>query len=105
MGNYYSYKRISTDTERQNFNRQIKSLERYAKDHDIEYLIDFTEEKSAKNFTDRPQLKNWINYCRPETQLCSRICIVLPGKQKMAIRNTWNGSTEVSTWYFLIIQR
>lgn len=55
MGNYYSYKRISTDTERQNFNRQIKSLERYAKDHDIEYLIDFTEEKSAKNFTDRPQ--------------------------------------------------
>jgi predicted site-specific integrase-resolvase len=47
MGNYYSYKRISIDTERQNFNRQIKSLERYAKDHDIEYLIDFTEEKSA----------------------------------------------------------
>lgn len=29
----------------------------------------------------------------------------LPGKQKMAIRNTWNGSTEVLTWYFLIIQR
>ena len=57
MGNYYSYKRISTDTERQNFNRQIKSLERYAKEHDIEYLIDFTEEKSAKNFTDRPQFK------------------------------------------------
>lgn len=27
------------------------------------------------------------------------------GKQKMAIRNTWNGSTEVLTWYFLIIQR
>lgn len=57
MGNYYSYKRISTDTERQNFNRQIKSLERYAKDHDIEYLIDFTEEKSAKNFTERPQFR------------------------------------------------
>ena len=57
MGNYYSYKRISTDTERQNFNRQIKSLERYAKDHDIEYLIDFTDEKSAKNFTERPQFR------------------------------------------------
>lgn len=41
----------------ESFNRQIKSLERYAKDHDIEYLIDFTEEKSAKNFTDRPQFK------------------------------------------------
>ena len=57
MGNYYSYKRISTDTEKQNFNRQIKSLERYAAEHDIEYLIDFTEEKSAKNFSDRPQFK------------------------------------------------
>lgn len=57
MGNYYSYKRISTDSERQNFNRQIKSLERYASEHGIEYLIEFTEEKSAKNFTDRPQFK------------------------------------------------
>lgn len=55
MGNYYSYKRISTDTERQNFNRQIKSLEKYATDHNIEYLVEFTEEKSAKNFADRPQ--------------------------------------------------
>lgn len=55
MGLYYSYKRISTDTERQNFNRQIKSLERYAAEHGIEYLIEFTEEKSAKNFEDRPQ--------------------------------------------------
>ena len=57
MGNYYSYKRISTDTERQNFNRQIKSLERYAAEHEIEYLIEFSEERSAKNFTDRPQFK------------------------------------------------
>lgn len=57
MGDYYSYKRISTDTERQNFNRQIKSLERYASEHNIEYLLEFTEEKSAKNFDDRPQFK------------------------------------------------
>ena len=57
MGNYYSYKRISTDTERQNFNRQIKALERYATDNNIEFLIDFTEEKSAKNFQDRPQFQ------------------------------------------------
>lgn len=55
MGNYYSYKRISTDTERQNFNRQIKSLEKYATDHNIEYVVEFTEEMSAKNFADRPQ--------------------------------------------------
>ncbi len=57
MGNYYSYKRISTDSERQNFNRQIKSLERYATENGIEYLLEFTEEKSAKSFDDRPQFK------------------------------------------------
>ena len=55
MGNYYSYMRISTDTERQNFARQAKSLKKYASDHNIEYLIEFAEEKSAKNFTDRKQ--------------------------------------------------
>ena len=65
MGNYYSYKRISTDTERQNFNRQIKSLERYAADHRIEYLIDFTEEKSAKSFTDRPQFSKLDRLLQP----------------------------------------
>lgn len=57
MGEFYSYKRISTDSERQNFNRQIKSLERYAADNKIEYLLEFTEEKSAKNFEDRPQFQ------------------------------------------------
>ena len=57
MGDYYSYKRISTDSERQNFNRQIKSLEKYATENGIEYLLDFTEERSAKSFDDRPQFK------------------------------------------------
>ena len=57
MGNIYSYMRISTDTEKQSFNRQRKSLSRYAKDNNIEYLIEFSEEKSAKNFTDRPQFQ------------------------------------------------
>ena len=57
MGNYYSYMRISTDTEKQNFNRQRKSLNRFAKEHDVEYLVEFTEEKSAKNFTDRVQFQ------------------------------------------------
>ena len=65
MGNYYSYKRISTDTERQNFNRQTKSLERYAAEHDIEYLIDFTEEKSAKSFKDRPQFMKLDKILQP----------------------------------------
>lgn len=55
MRNYYSYMRISTDTERQNFGRQEKALKKYAEEKGIEYLIEFTEEKSAKNFTDRKQ--------------------------------------------------
>ena len=57
MANYYSYKRISTDSEKQSFARQEKSLERYAKQNDIEYLIEFKEEKSAKNFDDRKEFK------------------------------------------------
>ncbi|MDC7280594.1 hypothetical protein NXH64_13910 [Butyrivibrio fibrisolvens] len=32
-------------------------LSRYAKEQDIEYLVEFTEEKSAKNFTERPQFQ------------------------------------------------
>lgn len=57
MGNYYSYKRISTDTEKQTFARQEKALQKYAEQKDIEYLIEFTEEKSAKNFEDRKQFQ------------------------------------------------
>lgn len=55
MGNYYSYMRISTDTERQNFARQKKALKKYAEEQGIEYLIEFAEEKSAKNFTGRKE--------------------------------------------------
>ena len=57
MGNYFSYKRISTDQKHQNFNRQVKALEKYAADHNIEYLVEFTEEKSGKNFSDRKQFQ------------------------------------------------
>ena len=55
VGNYYSYMRISTDTERQSFARQEKALKKYAEEKGIEYLIEFIEEKSAKNFMDRKQ--------------------------------------------------
>ncbi len=55
MGNYYSYMRISTDTERQNFARQKKALEKYAEEHGVKYVIPFAEEKSAKSFEDREQ--------------------------------------------------
>ncbi len=57
MGNYYSYKRISTDANKQNFNRQTKALEKYAADQRIEYLVDFIEEKSAKSIHELPQLR------------------------------------------------
>lgn len=50
--------RISTKEERglQKFTRQENALQRYAKEHNIEYLIEFREDKSGKNFTDR---KEW----------------------------------------------
>ena len=57
MCNYYSYMRISTKQERglQKFTRQEKALERYAKENDIEYLLQFKEDASGKNFSDRKQ--------------------------------------------------
>lgn len=57
MGNFYSYMRISTDTGKQSFGRQSKALERYASEHGIEYLVQFKEEKSGKNFTDRKEFQ------------------------------------------------
>lgn len=57
MGNHYSYKRISTDTEKQSFARQEKALKKYAEQNQIEYLVEFEEQKSAKNFTDREQFQ------------------------------------------------
>lgn len=58
MCNTYSYKRISTKEERnkQRYNRQQSALEKYAKDNDIEYLIEFQEDESGKSFENR---KEW----------------------------------------------
>ena len=55
MGNYYSYMRISTkqNNDKQSFNRQEKSLKTYAKDNNIEYLIDFKDDITGSTF-DRP---------------------------------------------------
>ena len=51
MCNVYSYMRISTSEERdlQKFTRQESALQRYAKENDIEYLLEFREDKSGKN--------------------------------------------------------
>lgn len=65
MGNYFGYKRISTDTDRQSFNRQTKSLKRYADDHDIKYLVELEEEKSAKNFKDREEFQKLERLIHP----------------------------------------
>ncbi len=55
VGNIYSYMRISTKEQRgkQTYHRQEAALEKYAKDNGIEYLIQFREDVSGKNFTDR----------------------------------------------------
>ena len=57
MCDAYSYMRISTSEERdlQKFTRQESALQRYAKENNIEYLLEFREDKSGKNFTERKQ--------------------------------------------------
>lgn len=57
MCNIYSYMRISTkeDRQKQSYNRQEAALEKYAKDNGIEYLLEFKEDESGKNFTNRKQ--------------------------------------------------
>lgn len=58
MSNYYSYMRISTKeiSDKQSFNRQEKSLQAYAKDNNIEYLLNFKDDKSGSTFN-RPEWK------------------------------------------------
>lgn len=57
MCNVYSYMRISTkeDRAKQTYNRQAAALEKFAKDNGIEYLLEFKEDESGKNFTNRKQ--------------------------------------------------
>ena len=57
MGNIFSYARISTQEERklQTFARQDNALERYAKENEIEYTMQFHEDSSGKSFETRKQ--------------------------------------------------
>lgn len=57
MCNIYAYMRISTEEERgkQKYTRQENALKKYAKENGIEYTLEFKEDKSGKNFTDRKQ--------------------------------------------------
>lgn len=52
----FSYSRISTDEEKQKFNRQEKALSKYAQDHDIKYFREFKDECSGSTF-ERPEFK------------------------------------------------
>lgn len=58
MSNYFSYKRISTKEERglQKYNRQAAALGKYAAANNIEYIAEFQEDISGKNFEKR---KEW----------------------------------------------
>ena len=77
MGNIYSYMRISTEEERglQKFTRQENALQRYAKENSIEYLLEFREDKSGKNFTDRKQWAKLESILQPgDTVVFKDIC-------------------------------
>lgn len=67
IGNVYSYMRISTEEERglQKFARQENALHKYAQENNIEYLLEFQEDKSGKNFTDREQWKKLESIVQP----------------------------------------
>ena len=60
MSNIFSYARISTSEERklQTFARQDSALERYAKENEIEYTMQFREDTSGKSFESRKQWKS-----------------------------------------------
>lgn len=77
MGNIYSYMRISTGEERglQKFTRQENAIKKYSKDNGIEYLIDFKEDMSGKNFTDRKEWRKLESIVQPgDTIVFKDIC-------------------------------
>lgn len=77
MGNVYCYMRISTQEERglQKFTRQESALERYAKEHGIEYLLEFREDKSGKEFLNREQWRKLESIAQPgDTIVFKDIC-------------------------------
>ena len=67
MGNYYSYMRISTKEERakQKYTRQEKALETYAKNNNIEYVLQFREDVSGKSFLNRDESQRLEKIVQP----------------------------------------
>ena len=67
MNNYFSYKRISTKEERglQKYNRQEKALQKYAEEHNLEYVAEFSEDVSGKSFDNRKEWKRLERLLQP----------------------------------------
>ncbi len=77
MGNYYSYMRISTKEERakQKYTRQEKALETYAKNNNIEYVLQFREDVSGKSFLNRDEWQRLEKIVQPgDTIVFKDIC-------------------------------
>lgn len=58
MNNYFKYMRISTKEERgkQKYNRQEKAIDTYGRENGIEFVAEFKEDESGKDFDNR---KEW----------------------------------------------
>ena len=67
MSNYFAYMRISTKEERgkQKYTRQEKSLETYARNQGIDYVLQFHEDASGKSFCGRQEWTRLEKIIRP----------------------------------------
>lgn len=92
MGNYFSYMRISTKEERgkQKYTRQENSLERYARNQGIDYVIQFREDASGKSFINRSEWNRLEKIIQSVMRLCSKTLRDLHVRPKMDMRSIWN---------------
>lgn len=67
MANYFSYLRISTKEERakQKYTRQENAIHNYAKRNNLEILLEFKDDASGKNFSERPEWGRLEKIVRP----------------------------------------
>ena len=85
MSDVYSYMRMSTSEERdlQKFTCQENALQRCAKENDIEYLLEFREDKSGKDFTERKQWKKLESIVQPGDMIIFKdICRFMRGAEQ-----------------------
>lgn len=92
MCNVYSYMRISTSEERdlQKFTRQESALQRYAKENDIEYLLEFREDKSGKNFTERKQWQKLESIVQPGDMIIFKDICRFTREAEQGYGNIWS---------------